>query len=307
MSISFCDGRTNKQGRELLSHGTALFPVAFYHDNLAEEDVPWHWHDEMELILVSEGESVVMSGSEKYLIKKGNGIFINSGILHAAWKQGEGGCRFHSTVFHPRLVGAGADSVYWQKYLQPLLEDGSFGSFYLDETISWHKDILDSLERGWQSGVLESPGYEFEVRDALSRIIFLLNTHRTATGNTLSEKFLRDEERMKVMLQYIQAHCGEEMNVNQIADSASVSVSECLRCFHSTIGVTPIQYVLQYRIQLASGLLISTSQKIADIGVQCGFQDMSYFARIFKKMKGCTPSEYRKKNNSGQAVTEMLQ
>ena len=106
------------------------------------------------------------------------------------------------------------------------------------------------------------------------------------------------------MLQYIQDHCEEEITVSGIAKSAAVSTSECLRCFHSTIGATPIQYVLQYRIQMAAGLLTETDRKIADIGMQCGFQDLSYFARMFRRLKGYTPSEYRKlkKNTSGQGT-----
>lgn len=299
MALSECITTVNDQGMELIEHGTVLFPVACYYDNLAEEDVPWHWHDELELLLVSEGESVVTAGTEKYIIKEGNGIFINSGVLHAAWRHEEGECRFHSIVFHPRLVGGSADSVFWQNYLRPLMEDGTLNCVYLDREVEWQREMLAFLELAWQSDVAEQPGYEFEVRENLSRIISRLVLRKPSSGKGFSEKVLRDEERMKIMLQYIQDHCEEEITVSGIAKSAAVSTSECLRCFHSTIGATPIQYVLQYRIQMAAGLLTETDRKIADIGMQCGFQDLSYFACMFRRLKGCTPSEYRKlKKNS---------
>ena len=102
MALSPCNTTVNEHGMELVEHGTSLFPVAFYHDNLMEEDVPWHWHDELEIFLVSEGTTEVAVGTEKYIIKEGDGIFINSGILHGAWMHGTGGCRYHSIVFHPR-------------------------------------------------------------------------------------------------------------------------------------------------------------------------------------------------------------
>ena len=298
MALSECMTTVNEQGMELIEHGSALFPAACYYDNLAEEDVPWHWHEELELILVSEGESVVAEGTEKYIIKEGNGIFINSGILHAAWKHTEGACRFHSIVFHPRLVGGSADSVFWQNYLRPLMEDGTLSGVYLDRDTEWQREILTFLEHAWQSDVAEQPGYEFEVRENLSRIVSCLVLRKPAPGKTLSEKCLREEGRMKLMLQYIQEHCEEEVTVTGIAESASVSISECLRCFHNTIGVPPIQYVLQYRLQMAAGLLAETDRKIADIGMQCGFQDLSYFARMFRRLKGCTPSEYRKRKRN---------
>jgi AraC-like DNA-binding protein len=96
------------------------------------------------------------------------------------------------------------------------------------------------------------------------------------------------------MLTYIDDHFGEELTVADIADQAAISVSECLRCFHSTLGLTPIQYVKQLRLQRAAELLTSTNRRIADIAAQCGFQDISYFTRSFKAQEGMLPSEYRK-------------
>ena len=72
----------------------------------------------------------------------------------------------------------------------------------------------------------------------------------------------------------------------------SLSVSECLRCFHRTIGTTPIQYLKSLRIKKAAELLTNTDMKIVDIGIICGFQDMSYFAKTFRNIYGCTPVSY---------------
>lgn len=105
---------------------------------------------------------------------------------------------------------------------------------------------------------------------------------------------MRNEERMKNMLQFIHEHYMEELTTPQIAKKAMISASECLRCFRAMIGTTPIQYVKQYRIQCAAELLKTTSMKVVDVGLQCGFQDMSYFAKTFKEMRGCTPQQYRK-------------
>ena len=106
---------------------------------------------------------------------------------------------------------------------------------------------------------------------------------------------MRDGERIKIMLQYIQEHYNEELILAKIAESAAVSENECLRCFRSMIGSTPIQYVKQVRIQKAADLLLSTNRKISDIGAECGFQEMSYFAKTFRELKGCTPGEFRRK------------
>ena len=95
------------------------------------------------------------------------------------------------------------------------------------------------------------------------------------------------------MLQYIQTHYAEEIRTEDIADSASISVSECLRCFKNTIHTTPIQYTIKYRVQKAAELLKTTNLNITEIGTRCGFVDMSYFTRVFKRIHGYTPKKYR--------------
>ena len=294
MALSPCGAKIDSQGRELISHGTASFPAACYYDDLSREEVPWHWHEEMEAALVAKGRAVFAAGGKSYHLETGQGIFVNSGVVHGGQAEGTGECRLHSIVFHPRLVGGSLDSVFWQDYIRPLLEDGGTKAVILEEEIPWQKDVLTALEDAWQACVQEGPGYEFQVREGLSRIVYFLAAGR-APQSRPSAKDLRDGERIKIMLQYIQEHFGEHLTMEDVAASASLSPSECLRCFHSTIGSTPIQYVKHYRIQRAARLLAGSHMKIVDIGTECGFQEMSYFARAFREIKGCTPSQYRKK------------
>lgn len=295
MAISPCGGDAysiSVQGRELVSHGTPLFPVAFYHDDLERDRVPWHWHDEMEAVVVSAGETTVNAGAHRYVLREGQGFFINSNVLHAAFGTKGTHCRYHSLVFHPRLVGGGIDSIFWQNYLRPLIGSGP-KSVALDGSQPWHRQALEDIEAAWQAGAHDAPGHEFRVRAALSDLVFLLTQHLPEAAGRATEKTHRDSERIKQMLRHIQANYAEQISVADIARSAMISESEALRCFKSTIGVAPIQYVKRYRVQKAAELLTATDQKIADIGAACGFQDTSYFTRTFREIKGVTPGEYR--------------
>lgn len=284
---------TDSRRRELIDHGTTLFPVACYHDDLRDNPLPWHWHDELEALVVTEGQAVVAVGTEKHCLRAGEGLFINTGVLHAAWNADLSNCRFRSVVFHPRLVGGGLDSIFWQKYLQPLLASPELKSIAFSPSVPWHQEAIQRIGQAWQSCFSEEPGYEFQVRSALSQLVFLSISHRPAVQRPLSEKSRRDSARIKTMLQYIQEHYSEDLDAAQISASATISESECLRCFHTTIGTTPIQYLKQFRIQKAAMLLTTTNLKVADIGAQCGFQEMSYFAKAFRSTLGCTPSQYR--------------
>lgn len=294
MSISLCSSLTNEQGKELVSHGTSSFPVACYMDDLDETSIPWHWHEELELVIVTRGTlSVSVSGLE-FSIGKGDGLFINKGILHQMQKREDSSCLLHSLVFHGRLVGGSMDSIFWQKYLEPLLCDACFPFSLLNRDIGWQKEALLIAEKAWNSCSEEKPGYEFSVRSSLSRLLYFLYANRPTVGQSrLSPKNLREQERIKRMLQYIHKHSSEELTVPQIAKSALISESECLRCFKNIIGTTPIRYVRQYRLQKAAGLLSSSDEPVAVIAASCGFQEMSYFAKVFRETYSMTPSAWR--------------
>ncbi|MCI6675772.1 MAG: AraC family transcriptional regulator [Clostridiales bacterium] len=295
MAISECNTRIDEKGKELLQHGTVLFPAACYYDDLTENPVPWHWHEELEAVIVTEGSAVFAADHERVELKKGEGCVINANILHAAWNAGDQVCRLHSIVFHPKLVGGASESIFWQKYLLPILENRVF---YMLALKLIPKDIvlLDYIEHAWQSIANESPGYEFMARDSLSRLLFMMQEYIPHQEKDISQKVRRNEERIKRMLDYIRKHLADEISIQEIAHAASVSSSECIRCFKQTIGTTPIQYVRQMRLQKATELLMSSNKKIIEIGIECGFQEMSYFSRIFKEQYGATPSKYRVQN-----------
>ena len=282
------------QGRELVEHGTPLFPVGFYYDDILYNPVPWHWHDEMEAVVVEKGSAIVCAGTERYTLHAGQGFFVNAGVLHACWDNGAAECTFHSVVFHPRLVGGGIDSIFWQNYLRPLIANRRMKSVALDRSAEWHEIALQSIDTAWYGGAEQPAGYEFQVRAALSQLILQLSSHLPERTQRISEKAQRDGERIKQMLRYVEEHYSEALSTSEIAASAMISESECLRCFRSTIGVPPIQYVKQFRVQRAAELLSSTDGRIAEIGAQCGFQDTSYFTKTFRELKGITPREYRR-------------
>ncbi len=285
MEYTSCQMNIDPQGRELIEHGSSLFPIAIYFDDIAERPVPWHWHEEFEAGIVDEGRAIVAIDSRKYTLEKGEAFFVNSEVLHGVWADGTSTCHLRSFCFHPRLVGGSFDSIFWAQYLNPLMSDPAFkGAVFSSSSL---------IPQVWQQVHQSEPDYEFEVRHTLSRLIVRLMRQRSEQTAFPSEKVLRDSARIKQMLAFIQTHYNEEITIDEIAQSASVSISEALRCFRSTIGTTPIRYVKQFRIEKAADLLSTTNLKIADIGMMCGFQEMSYFAKAFRSLKGVTPSKFR--------------
>ena len=95
------------------------------------------------------------------------------------------------------------------------------------------------------------------------------------------------------MMQYIIDHYSEPITLNEIAESASVSIEECRRCFKDIIKETPVHYLVSYRVMMGMELLRTTDLDITDIAFRVGFNDSSYFIQAFKKKNGMTPKQYR--------------
>ena len=185
------------------------------------------------------------------------------------------------------------DSIFYRQFVQPLLNHSDPELVLLKPDIPWQKEALMAIECAWQQCAQEQPGFPFRVRNALSDLVYLLHSQLSPAA-TVNSKNQRDAQRIKAMLDCIHRQFDADLNTAAIAASASISESECLRCFRATIGTTPIQYLKKYRIQQAARLLTESTEKISEIAVKCGFQDMSYFTKSFREQMGSTPSEYRK-------------
>ena len=98
------------------------------------------------------------------------------------------------------------------------------------------------------------------------------------------------------MLSFIKENYGNHISLDDIADSAHVSRSECIRCFKKNVGETPVRYLTDFRIESAANMLIMTEEPVNEIATICGFDDMSYFSKTFKNKKGVSPSQYRKEH-----------
>jgi len=293
-----CAAETDPRGRETTAHGTALLPAACYEDDATDRPVPWHWHDELEAGVVTEGTALLSAGAKRLTIPAGDGFFLNAGVLHSIRAAGAAGCRLRTVVFHPRLVGGGMESAFWQKYLLPLLKNPALDAVPLRRTEAWEADALRRVAEAWEADEAEQDGYEFAMRGALSGLILALHRRVPAGDSVQPRKLLNDSERLKRMLRYIQDHFSEELTLEAVAGSAAVSKSECLRCFRSVVKATPFQFIMQYRLQKAAELLSDPRLKIIDAAEACGFRDMSYFAKAFRRFKGVTPGEYQKRRQA---------
>lgn len=171
--------------------------------------------------------------------------------------------------------------------------------FFFEDLGEKGKEAVLYFSDIWEKAVREPFGYEFDLRHDLSKLMVSFCQSQKEGKRKRGEKELRLERRMKQMMTFIKNHFQSQITIEEIADSAGISVSECLRCFHAMFGITPIRYTRKLRLEKAAAML-KRGSSVSDCSQQCGFEDMSYFAREFKKQFGCKPMEYKKRKKERQ-------
>lgn len=102
-----------------------------------------------------------------------------------------------------------------------------------------------------------------------------------------------DSRRVQKVKNFIEQHYKDEIRLGQVADIAGMSPSAFSRFFKLHTGRNLSEYIIDQRLGYASRMLVDSTHSIAEIGFSCGFNNLSNFNRIFKKRKGCSPSEFR--------------
>ncbi len=279
----------SENNRELHPHGVQEFPIAHYtSNNLNSKYIKHHWHEEFELILVVSGTFKVNIDFTQIELSKGQSIFINTGRLHSGSGVGIEPCIIKSIVFHPRLIYGDTSSILFQKYIYPLTLKTSLGYSMLlpQSNLLISSFFEDSHENNFAQ--------EFIDRENLTRILIdVLQENKNSTFE-LDNSQMKMLSRLKKMISYIEKNFSSNILLKDIAASANVKESECLRCFKTILKTSPIKYLIQFRLEQSAILLKTTELTITEVAMICGFFDISYYIKCFKTRYRLTPSKYRK-------------
>lgn len=300
MAITRCISLSNQEAMhnidETGTHGTPDFPVAIYLDDVTENHVNWHWHREFEIGFVEEGDILLGCGNRKYNLSAGDIFFVNSDVLHAMRNlSASQPAIFKSVAFDGSIIGGTADSIFYKRYLQPILRSSNLREFiWTSESEQYHR-LLSLLQSAWQAVYCTNCDYEISVRNCLSDVFSILIHINEKSAPDSAAAYQLQESRVQIILNCIHSGYGKQLSLEDLAAAANVSKSEVLRCFKAIIGISPIQYLKNHRLQNAAYMLKSTVYSIQTICELCGFEDNSYFSKSFKEKYHCTPREYRGK------------
>lgn len=286
-----CEIKTNENNEELVQHGDYEFPCAVYFSDIdiyTASEIAWHWHKEIEIVVLYEGNVSLETAKESIILKKGDGVFINSEELHYFKKLGDEKCVLISYVFDKSFVIGDKGSIIERKYIEPLVQNKTLSLFKISEKLS------RKLEEVFFEYEDKKFGVEINIRNILSSVLLeIIIENREKLIEKKTYKNL-DNQRIKGMLDFIQKNYSNELTLKEIGEAVFIGERETLRCFARTIGISPIEYLKKYRVKVAANLLTTTDLPVTEICIQCGFNSPSYFSKSFQRVFNVTPREYRK-------------
>lgn len=253
-----------------------------------------HWHEDLQFTLVTRGTVSIQINGSNYNLNTGEAIFINSGLLHITNHISEDG-DYVSFNFSAKLLSFFYGSQLEMDYVLPFTSNYCFTVKLFRSEIEWEAVIINNLRdlvSLCKSKNVYGKNYEIAVR--LTQIWLLLIRNVKDTLGKTSKTFIKRQENLQTMLEFIHKNYMKEISLKDIADRSHISSGECCRCFKNTLHITPYEYLINYRINKGADLLKETSYSVTTIAGIVGFNDSSHFIQLFKKVMHVTPNEYKK-------------
>ena len=281
------------QLREYIPHSATDFPITYFRDELIylpDWTGPLHWHPDFEIATAECGVLDYQVGGQHVLLQAGDSIFVNGNMLHGIKQlSGDVPDPMPNIVFSGTLIAPETSTVF-QKYIQPVAHCDSLPFAVFRHDTPAHSEINGLIKDIYKQMQEKPPCYELAVQRGVNRIFEFLSGHFHELPKTEAPRIqINNQIRLQKMLTYIYNNYAESVTLADIAKAADISRSEAGRCFHAYMHCSPIDALIQYRLQIAHRLLNEKTQTLEQISYACGFNSVNYFTRQFKKRYGYTP------------------
>lgn len=278
-------GMENLIHLENRKHGSDDFPIALYRVMPAHPRYVMicHWHKEFEIIRVNKGTLDMRIGSMSVSLSAGECAIIHGGVLHSGEPHD---CEYECVVFDDSVLSS---AILCRAEMKKLTTESIDVSGVYDSRDGLVGSALDALfalpERdGKPSGLAFTA--------CLARVFSLVSERELFT---LRDKKSGDENKyikcLKKVISYIGENYGGEITLSDLALVAGLSPKYFCRVFGRVTGRTPAEYLTFFRVEKACEML-SENMPVIDVSMRCGFDDVSYFVKVFRKYKGVTPGKY---------------
>ena len=280
---------------EVIPYDEALVPFYIRSGHLSQylnKRALCHWHDDIELIYVLDGEMNFYINGHSTRLTKNSGIIINTRQMHYGYASGDHDCHFICLVFHPKLLTS--NPLLFQRFVMPILENTALEYLYLEGNNPIDQAILQSIPHLTAIREQAEVGYQLEIVSVLHLI--WQNIYRKYLSCNLNKKdtLSSDVSIQKDMVSFIYEAYPQKLTLADIAAAGNVSRSKCCKIFKHYLQQSPIDFLNTYRLKIGCHLLHTTDKHVTEIALECGFNHPSYFTELFQRTYDCTPTAYRK-------------
>lgn len=266
--------------------------VAPFHRNIIE-----HRHLQFEIVLFKSGRGLYTTMSGNHDIQPGDVFVFASGERHCITDIYDGeDFRFMNIHFEPRYV--------WGSKNNGLSNDAMNICFSHDDgfcnRLPRNDPYTDNVRRLIEETEAELeqrlPEYELMVHNKIYEILVILARHLNyGTGRTVTAEECRHIRSVKSAIDYVNRHLSEELTLEEIAEQADLSPNYFSHIFKKTVGITLWDYITSKRVESAMTLITdSHDRNILDIAADCGFNNTANFNKMFRRVTGMTPGEFRR-------------
>jgi len=288
--------KVDKSGLELGTRGSWAFPVtgggkagtlSHYEGGRFE----CHFHAEAEMTLIEEGEMYYQANEKIFLLRAGDGIFVNSNVMHAGWLTGNADCRYYPMNFSTVMVSGHKNSRIEQALVEPVLRDNliPFVAFFANNEAD--RPFLELLHEYRELLTKKEEGYELLVKAALCRLWYMLYNRAKGAETPCPD---RGVTAVKKAITYMEEHYAERLTLESLAEVCCFSRSEFCRIFRRYTGRTPFSYLQHLRVRRSLPLLADPALSVTEVAERTGFAGASYYAEVFRRYMNLSPLQYRK-------------
>lgn len=281
--------------KEGVQHGNFLLPYIWYYTDIPRffTSFPMHWHEEYEIIKVFNGHLNITIDLESYVVGPGDVIILKPGVLHSFSQYKNEHAETVSCIFNNSMLSSPLMDACSMKYFTPLVEGKYAFPNIIRNGTKGHDRLVTLIDEMFDTFDAKECFYEVRLKALLYDFFYILL--RDCCGETNDTPAnINDTKTIKNVIDYIEMHYMEPITIADLANTAGLSEHYFMRFFKTNMGITCVEFINEYRLNIATHLLNESDYPIGVIAKKCGISNVSYFNRIFKKAFNKTPKDYRK-------------
>lgn len=240
-----------------------------------------HWHDRLELHLVTSGCLELCCNEENVLVNSGEVSIVSPKMLHGGKSSSEG---YECYVIMFEVADLYNGTVSAKQYIEPIINGKIKFRYKTDNT-----QIVELANQIVEMQLNHKNYHPLETVGLLYRLLGLLCEHCIDDGNSYTQTF----ESFDNVLNYINSNFIKNISSSSISRHFGYDKSYFCRKFKKVTGITVTNYIKTQRLEHARRLLEKTKESIRHIAMSCGFIDAAYFTNCFKSMYKLSPTKYR--------------